>query len=141
MGPIISTKNSAASRRAHAKLGYTSARAGLWLRLGQSRRKHVGELVDLRHGDVEPKALDVLGDGMERLVRRPPQFRRLRAEGLRHGRTLWRGLLRQFLDEAPDALDEPPGPLNAGFRPDHVALGRAIGQHEPAGAVGALSAR
>src|SRR5690606_30414166 len=41
--------------------------------------------------------------------------------------------------EAPDALDEPPGALDAALRPLAVALGGRVGKHEPARAIDAIA--
>ena len=43
----------------------------------------------------------------------------------------------QFADEPPQPLDEFGRALDALLRPDHVALGRRIGEDEPARRIGA----
>ena len=40
--------------------------------------------------------------------------------------------------QTPDALDEAMGTLGTGFGPDDVSFRRAVGEHEPAGGVGAV---
>ena len=43
-----------------------------------------------------------------------------------------------FVDQTPDALHETPAAFGAGFRPFDIALGRRVGEHEPADRVGAV---
>ena len=47
--------------------------------------------------------------------------------------------VRDLADQAPHALHEAAGALHALLGPDHVALGRRVGQHEPARRVGAVA--
>ena len=102
------------------------------------RRERVGEFVDLGDADVEAQPLDLVLDPGERRVGDLADAPGFVAERLRPGRTLG-------ADDALDLADEPPQPLrllvgalDAGLGPDHVALGRRIGQHEPARRVGAV---
>ena len=41
-------------------------------------------------------------------------------------------------EQPPQALNEPRAALDPGFRPRQIALGRRIGQHEPADRVGTV---
>jgi hypothetical protein len=45
----------------------------------------------------------------------------------------------RFRHQPPDALDEAPAAFGAPLGPFDVALGRRVGQHEPADRVGAVS--
>ncbi len=89
---------------------------------------------------IKTKALVIGGYGSQRLVRlaqaggRCGAFRLVPA-----GRSVGDG--GTGLDGAPDALDEAVGALDAGVGPFHVALGRAVGEHEPARRVGAVGRR
>ncbi len=83
---------------------------------------------------VEPEALDGFGDGLDRAVRRAAQ-----GEG---GRVVRRGRFgghgRLGVELGPDAVDQPPGALDPGGGPLHVALGRRVRQDEQAGGVDAI---
>jgi hypothetical protein len=87
-----------------------------------------GQFVDARDGLVEAERLDVLTDGMDGLV--DLAIQRL-VPALRTRVDLG--------EQAPQALDEAGAALDARFRPRQVALGRAVGQHEPADRVGAIA--
>src|SRR5690606_15607475 len=103
-----------------------------------SRGELVREVVDLRHGDIEPERLDMPSNGVERLVGSPPQLYSFRGQSIRPRRSGRSHLLGQVVDQPPDALDEPPGARNTRFRPNDIALRRAVRQHEPARAIGAV---
>src|SRR3712207_7532828 len=49
--------------------------------------------------------------------------------------------IRDLADQTPHALDEAAGALHAFLGPDHVALRRRVGEHEPARGVGAVGDR
>ncbi len=78
-------------------------------------------------------------DGVQRLCGRPAAVRALPGQG---PCGIWADRLRCLVDDVvndtPHALDEASRACNAGLGPDHVALGRAVREHEPAGAVGTV---
>src|SRR5690606_38918848 len=94
-------------------------------------------LVEARNRLVEAQALDVLADGLDRLVRRLRDRSRI-ALPRRRGRNA--GDRRRYLrDEAPHSLNEAVRPVDAGRAPDDVTLWWRIRQHEPTRSVGTIA--
>ena len=109
-------------------------------RVGEERLKRVRELVDLRHRDVEAEALDGLLDRGERAVRglaNGERFRRVLDGAAVRLRVAVADRVGDFTDEAPHPLHEARRALDAFLGPDHVALRRRVGEHEPARRIGA----
>ena len=85
------------------------------------------EFVELSDGFVELQAIERFGNGRNYAVT-PPIQRLVFA----FGRTVCRC-------EPPDTLDEPGRAFDAAFGPFEIALGRAVGEHEPADRVRAVA--
>ena len=102
------------------------------LRLGD----RIGEFVQPRDRDVEGEALQRLGHRGDGAVGGAAQRQRGGAEGL--GRRAG-GHGRPRLGQAEQPLGEAVGARHAGLGPFHVALGRVVGQDEPARGVGAVA--
>ena len=95
-----------------------------------------------RHRLVEMELFDLVRDRMDGLVGQTA-----RLSSIRLARTARTGSVNVSagrrpgpgLEEAPEAVEVTPGAVDAGFGPLKIALGRAVGQHEEARGVGAVS--
>ncbi len=107
-------------------------RSRVLLSLGQ-RACH---FIEARHRDIEAEAFQRFGDGGDGAMRDAAQFPRGRRP---RGRRLDLAKGRDRLRKAVEALGEAIGTGDARFRPFHIALGRIVGQDEPARGIGPVA--
>ncbi len=88
-----------------------------------------GQLVNPCHGLVEGERLDVFANRGNGLVDMSIKC----SIGALNTRIV-------LPEQPPQPLDETPAPLDARCRPRQIALGRTVGEHEPAHRVGAVTA-
>ncbi len=117
----------------HDRLQRLAARGAVDIGLGAA--DGIGQRIDLRHGAIEPQGFQILGHRGDGAMGGAAQFERIALDGARFGAGR-----RQTLgldDQTVDALHETPAAFRAFFGPFDIALGRGVGEHEPADRVGA----
>jgi len=99
--------------------------------------EEIQERINARNRLVEAEMFNVRRDAGDRPMRRLAQG----PVGIRCGGDAQVHFCNQALgggDGVPDAPDEPPGAFDAGVGPLDIALGRRVGEHEPARGIGAV---
>ena len=100
-------------------------------------RNDISELIHAGDRAVEAQAFQIIGEGGKGAVDGAVE---------RHGRLIERGHgcahgaqgFEVAGDQTPEALGETPGAFGTGVGPLHIALGRAVGQDEPAGGISTI---